>query len=196
MKKLLLVAFIFGLATATLAQEQASPFGLHMGMNKSELDIQKELKTGVFQLKTIPKPHSAFEAYVAKVGPKSGLCWIKALGRNVKTSVYGTELQIELKSLRNSLSGVYGKSELIDMLMPKSIWNESNEWMMGVLKGERLYSVRWSLKDGSTMKPGLAQIYLSAQVLSQNTGFVALEYYFDNHDVCDKEIAAEGSKVF
>jgi hypothetical protein len=197
MKKLLSAVLISGFVTAALAQEQAAPFGLHMGMKQSELSVEKEgKKPGMFRLKTVPKPHRSFDWYVVQVGPKSGLCWIKAVGNDVKTSVYGSELKTELDSLRTGLGEVYGKSKFFDKLLSGSIWNEPNDWTMGLLKGERIYLSSWSVEEGSTLKPGLNKILLAANATSRNTGYVSLEYYFDNYSACEKEIATEGSKVF
>ena len=75
--KNILIIFLF--ITAGL---HAGPFGLEMGMTIDEIDADAtELSPGLYQLPKVPKPHSAFEAYIVKIGPKSGLCWIKAIGK-------------------------------------------------------------------------------------------------------------------
>ena len=65
----------------------AGPFGLNMGMSLKEIGGKpKKIANGKYEIVDIPKPHSAFESYIVQVSPKSGLCWIKAISKDIATS--------------------------------------------------------------------------------------------------------------
>jgi hypothetical protein len=173
--------------------DEAAPFGLKMGMTRAQLGLGesvKALQPGKYQLTTVPKPHPDFEAYIVQVAPTSGLCFIKAMGKNVDTSVYGSELKRKYEDVREQLGATYGKYEEIDMLRTGSIWDEPRDWMMGLLKKERILGAVWKKQD-ATMKPGLDKVFVGATALSREKGFVVIEYYFDNEPQCQQEIDKE-----
>jgi hypothetical protein len=173
-----------------------APFGIRMGLKKEQLHVKKELAPLTFGLVDVPKPHPDFETYVVEISPNSGVCFVKAISKDVVTSVYGTELKIKFGELRSQIETVYGKSNLMEMLRSGSIWRESNEYMMGLLKKERILAASWESKSGASMKAGLAQAFLGASALSQEKGYFSLEYYFDNQSQCETEIKAKKSSVF
>ena len=122
----------------------AGPFGLNMGMTIKQIDANaKQVEPGIFITTEVPKPHSGFETYAVKVGSTSGLCWIKAIGKDVSTSVYGFELKLEFKEMEQKLTKAYGKGEETDLLMPGSIWSEPKDFMAAMAKKERFLMTIW-----------------------------------------------------
>lgn len=80
-------------ATAAAAD---APFGFSMGSTLSQLQEASDSapkpvdsEPNLYLLTTAPKPHSAFEAYAVLVGPRSGLCQIRALGKDIRSSLWG-----------------------------------------------------------------------------------------------------------
>lgn len=187
------VKIIASVAFILFAQvANAGPFGLNMGMTIKQIDANaKQAAPGVFTTSKVPKPHSAFETYAVKVGSKSGLCWIKAIGKDISTSAYGIELKSAFEEMEQKLTKAYGKGEKTDLLLPGSIWKEPNEFMMAMIKKERFLMAVWEKNKGSELKDDLVQVGLIASPGGRDKGYLSLEYSFSNKDACDKEIAAQ-----
>jgi len=170
----------------------ARPFGLEKGMSLKDIGGNpEEVGSGIYRLINAPKPHSAFEAYIIKVAPKGGLCWIKAVGKDMTTSSYGLELRNAFREMERKLATTYGKHKTMDFLMTGSIWNEQNEWMMGLIKKERILMAIWESTEGSSLPSDLKQIGLIAKANAQDNGYVAIEYSFINIDSCEAELAEQ-----
>lgn len=169
----------------------AGPFGLEMGMTLKEIGgVAESLGNGKYKLSNVPKPHSAFEDYIVQVSPNGGLCWIKAVGKDISTSCYGTELKSEFMDLVNKLEKAYGNYKLYDFLLPGSIWDELKDWMSGLIKKERTLAASWSEEDNSTLSNNIKDIVIAAQPLSREKGYITIDYTFINKDACEKEINA------
>lgn len=170
-------------ATAT------GPFGLRMGMTKLELHAGKQLEPFKYELSSVPKPHAAFESYVAEVTPKAGLCYLKGVGKDIQSNVYGVEIKTQFANLKNQLTQNYGEPEVIDTLLPGSIWNEPNEWLMALRKNERTLIAIWKKENGAPLKGGVRVVYLGAGANRGDSGYVSVDYEFDNKDQCEAEEA-------
>lgn len=164
------------------------PFGLAMGMTKEMFNGRlTQAKTGLYFLDKPPIPHDQFESYVVKIGEKSGLCWIKGIGKSVASNGYGMQLKGAFDEFETKLDKRYGVHERTDFLMPASIWNDPQDWMMGLVKADRYLMSAW--KGGKTSLPNeLSTIALIAQAESSSSGYLALEYSFSNKEACDTEI--------
>lgn len=191
MKKLL-VTVVAIIMTATSTFAMAGPFGLNMGMSIKQIDPQaKEVAPGKYITTKVPKPHSSFEKYVVQVGKKNGLCWIKAIGKDIQTSSYGIELKSAFEEMNEKLTKAYGKGETTDLLMTGSIWNEPNDFMMALIKKERFLMTIWSTEKGSKVDGELKRLGLVASPGGRDKGYLSIEYSFTNEDACEKEIAAQ-----
>ena len=168
------------------------PFGLSQGMTLAQIGGKPEKGApGKWKLASVPKPHSAFEAYIVQIGPTSGLCWIKGIGKTMKTSVYGSEVRSQFTDLKERLSANYGKSKNIDRLLPGSIWNDPRDWMMALLKKERLLFSIWDYESGATLNTELKSVGLIASALGTGEAFISVEYSFSNEEKCEAEIKKE-----
>lgn len=182
--------FIAGLMYATNAM--AGPFGLDMGMTLEDIGGKPEkIGNGKYKLTSVPKPHSAFEAYIVQISPNGGLCWIKSIGKDIPTSAYGIELKSAFNDMKGKLEKTYGKHETTDLLMPGSIWKEPNEFMMAMIKKERLLMAIWDAGNGSTLTDNIKQIGLIASPGSRDKGYISVEYSFSNEKACEAELAAQ-----
>ena len=167
------------------------PFGLRKGMTLAELaGAPREIGIGKYLVSSVPRPHSAFESYALQVTPKTGLSWIKAIGHTIQTSVYGIELQTAFDDLESKLERIYGKGKRTDLLMPGSIWNEPRDWMQAILNKERFLMTMWSAEHGSQLPDALQSVGLVVGAIESDSGFVAVEYAFDNKTESEAEIAA------
>ncbi len=189
-KKRIFLLVLAGFLCAT--NTFAGPFGLHMGMSVKKIGGKPEkIAPGKYKLVKVPKPHSAFEMYVVKIAPKGGLCWIKAIGKDISTSSYGFELKSAFNKMKGKLEKSYGKHETTDLLMPKSIWNEPNEFMTAMIKKERFLMAIWNRAKGSKLPHNLEEIGLIALPGGREKGYLAIEYSFTNEESCDAELAAQ-----
>lgn len=170
----------------------AGPFGLDMGMTLKDMGGKAEkVANGKYKLTTVPKPHSAFEAYVVQLAPKGGLCWIKAIGKDIPTSAYGIELKSAFNDMKGKLEKVYGKHETTDLLMPGSIWDEPNDFMMAMIKKERFLMAIWDNEKGSTFTDNIKKVGLIALPAGRDKGYISVEYSFTNEKACEAELAAQ-----
>jgi hypothetical protein len=191
--------FILSILILISSHSIAAPFGTEMGMSKDELGIKsvtKEIATYKWELSSLPKSSNLFESYIVVVTPENGLCFLKAVGQNVTTSVYGTELRTAFDRVNNSLKRKYSKSYVADFLNSGSIWDEPKDFMMGLLKKERTLAAYYDEEEGSTMVEGVAKAYIKAYAMNSNKGWVTIDYFFDNHDACSAEITAIEDDVF
>lgn len=133
MKKIITAAAF--LAASTLAQ--AGPFGLSMGMPKSQIKGLEGTGTPfMYTTESVPTPSSQFKTYVMQVGDKNGLCVIKAISDTISTNRYGFALKDKFNALKDALTKKYGKHKTQDFLMPGSIWDEPEDFMAGLTKNE------------------------------------------------------------
>lgn len=176
------------------SKSDSGPFGIAFGMPVEKLDVDMEVKLspGMYVLKTVPKPHSSFELVLVQASKSYGVCWIKAVGRDISTGANGISLQVKFDEMAGRLEKIYGSpTQSADYLDPESCWNESLDWMMGLMKEERHLNKLWDVTKGASLPSGFASVFLVACARSTETGYIAIEYSGTNAKACDEELAAE-----
>lgn len=172
----------------TTTAATAGPFGVDMGMPLDELGTPvTEISAGMFHFEKLPKSHPAFEGYIVQATPNQGVCWIKAIGVDIATSEDGTEFVAAFEEMRAKLQRTYGMHDVTRLLDEDSIWSEPEDFMAGILADERLYVAHWSDDYGSDLEAPLIQVGLMAEATNNVTGYYTVEYYFENHELCDAE---------
>ena len=167
------------------------PFGLEKGIMKKDFTCNlEEVAPHLYILSAVPKPHSAFSIYAAMITPKNGLSWIKAIGSDIDTNPFGLEVKSAFDSMKSKLGGIYQKHEDLDFLRRDSIWNEPRDWMQALENKERVLMSVWELQHGSKMKDSLVSLALIATAKDTATGFIVVEYEFDNHAAAKNDLAA------
>lgn len=167
------------------------PFGMWMGMTISDFEAPlDEVAPCKFIAPVVPKPHSAFERYVCAIAPRSGLSWIKAIGNTIQTSSYGIELKTSFDVMEQKLVATYGRQKKLDFLMYESIWNEPRDWMQSIVNKERVLMSEWSKETGALLTDSLSSVALVLGVLDTSSGYIAIEYSFENATKAEAEIAA------
>jgi hypothetical protein len=184
MKILLLIAACLP-ATVALAQDVNGPFGLHRGMTQEQViqivgkDAIKEAKGDTLRLHRVPKPHPAFEFYSLIFSPKDGLLKIVAYGNDIRTNGFGQAVHESFIEIRDAVAGTYGQpANTFDSVRVGSIWKEPEDWMMGLLKDERMLVSGWS----KSLPNGIQDIYIEAKASSAEKGFLVLGYEFNGWD--------------
>ena len=171
--------------------KKLGPFGLWMGMSLEDLGTEAiEVAPAKYRTTTVPKAHSAFEYYILQITPLNGLAWIKAIGHTIHTSAYGLELITAFEAMEKRLSATYGRGRKTDILLQDSIWNEPRDWMQSLLNRERFLMSEWSAAHGSSLPEALRSVALVTGVMDTESGYIAIEYSFQNAEVAEAEIAA------
>jgi len=189
MKDSILIAALLAISIPA----QAGPFGLDMGTPLVELNKQMKLKlvsTGVYSTPSVPKGHPDYDDYRLIVAPAQGLCKIYAFSKVISTSVYGTELVDKFSGFESALSTKYGQPEKFDLLRSGSIWKERQDWMVGLLKKERMLVSYWP-KKARDLPESIYAIQLKAVAISTEEARVTLGYEFKNFDQCRDSLKAQ-----
>ena len=168
----------------------SGPFGLAKGLRKEDLPGQlQEIKPCFFQTDKLPKTHSASTHYFVQITPVQGLSWVKSIGNTIQTNPYGIELRTAFEDMRGKLEKIYGKSESIDYLMYESIWNEPRDWMQAIQNGERKLAAIWENKGNTKLPSSLENVFLYVAANDAYSGWIAIEYTFDNYPASEQELA-------
>jgi hypothetical protein len=171
-----------------LGSSHAGPFGLDMGMSLNRLkqlgSVTSLKSANMYKIENLREVHPDFETYTIMVSPKLGLCKIRAIGQTFRNDSYGTEMKQKFDSLSRAISNKYGPpKDSHDFLKHSSIWKEPREWMMALLKNERILTTFWT--DG--LPDNLDGIMLDTNGLSMDSGFIDLIYEFKNYSACKEE---------
>ena len=92
--------------------------------------------------------------------------------------------------MSDKLEKVYGNATTTDVLLPGSIWDEPDDFMIGLIKKERYLFSIWNAESRARLDSTISMIGLGVNPLGTDKGYITLEYYFSTSDACDKEIAA------
>ena len=171
------------------------PFGLEAGLSRKNIEDMighpleaSEHSANLYIANTLPKLNNNFESYALLISPNVGLCQIRAIGKTINTDSYGIALKSTFADIKSSLDSIYGKSEKDDFLLSGSIWKEPQDWMMGLYKKERVYMASWKSTNDAMKKNSLTSIGMEIRSLSNSSGFIFLEYDFNNDSSCQKEL--------
>ena len=170
------------------------PFGISMGLSKSGVAsivgaplTEVEGQPNVVTTTMPPRPHPSFENYVLKILPTAGVCQVRAIGVTIGSSSHGIEIQRAFNDLTTMVADTYGEYQEVDFLLPGSIWNEPEDWMMALQRNERQLQAEWGQDEGSTLSNGISSIILGTSALSSSQGYLILQYSFENEELCDSE---------
>lgn len=176
--------FFMSLLVAALLpfKVQAGPFGFDMGKQPSEYGCTSMSTPNMYKCNEAPKGHPAFEAYVLQATSKHGVCWIKAVGKNISDNGYGMSTKRAVDGFVEAFKKSYGGDmEKNDFLLSGSIWDDADDFLMGLTKNDRSYTYHWK----TTTDPSIKEIYVSAKGLRSDIGFPAIEYYGAQYDACN-----------
>ena len=176
----------------------AGPFGLDMGMTldqvKTKTGKNPELVQDDLYRVDPPNKNDMFESYIVQISPKYGIVWIKAVGKDITTNGYGIQLKTAFDNLVSGIERSYGKYDKTDFLLRGSIWNDPEDFMMGLLRKDRYLMANWELKYGSTLPNDIISIGVIATASSSTKGYISLEYYSpDEKKVADEKKSQQDS---
>lgn len=171
------------------------PFGLTAGMKLTDFPQGlTEVAPGIHNI-PVPRPHPDFPSYLGMIGPTTGLQWIKAVGKEIRTNRFGTALRSAFDDFALRLAKAYGEGRLDDILLTGALWNEPEDFMNALLRGERALMMTWDEMSGSTIEAPMASISLLAIAVEDDLGYLAIEYSLDRMDEMRREIEAAQDDV-
>ena len=136
------------------------------------------------------------EAYVVTATPEQGVCMVKGVGVDHAGDAYGYKIIDVAADLRRQISVTYGSSRLNDFLESGSIWRESNDWAMAILKHERSYQFVWNRSAGSTLPNNVVEILETVGATSPGSTYLTLQFKYSNYSACQAEIDKVSAKNF
>ncbi|RSC25290.1 hypothetical protein EGT09_02260 [Pseudomonas putida] len=170
------------------------PFGLEAGLSKDLIEkmtgqtlVLGDEAQSLYMIDAPPKPNDSFQHYALVISPSVGLCQIRAIGKTITTNNYGHQMRDAFNGLQESLTSVYGKPKVLDVLMPGSIWKDSRDWMTALRKKDRTLIAEWGTSSSAPLKGGVQRINMVARAESDEKGYLMLQYSFANQKTCSDE---------
>ena len=175
----------------------AGPFGLEIGMSHQVIIADaEEIAPNLYRKNELPKKSTLFEGYTVQSNPETGLCYLQGIGKDIRANDFGSAVRSEFEDLVRLLERKYGTPhEKYDFVRAGSIWDNPEDFMMSLYKGDRFLAVSWESSEAQSLSDSLQTIGVGASALSTNTGYIWLEYYFLNYDECKRIVEAKKSDV-
>jgi len=199
MKKLYLTVLTLAILLFLPLEAIAGPLGFDYGMTKDQIrklvgDQAIVKSEGIsMELKTAPKPYPGLEAYVLYFSPSKGLLKIVAIGKDISTSADGSDVRASFEKVQSALTINYGApKDAFDFLKAGSIWDDPHDFMMGLIKKDRVLSSDWLLTNRSDH---IDLIAVEARALSPEKGYLMLIYEFDGWNAFVNERNAKANSV-
>ena len=165
------------------------PFGLAKGMTLEQIDRNaQQIDHGIYTTLKVPDNHSSFKRYALVIGPKAGLCKIKAVSYSISTNSSGDQLRKQYERMKGRLETIYGRGETMDFVEPESMWQAPEHFMMGLVEKDRILTTIWEGEGGSTFTDDIDVVFLRALPTRSDMGFLMLEYEFAGFSDCVDEI--------
>ena len=173
----------------------AGPFGLHQGMSLADLKRQGSFTATsqefVFNATVLAGAHPDISSYDVLLTPAQGLCQVKAVSKGIDTTADGAELLRRFRGLADVMASKYGPpTNVYDHLRMGSLLHASHEWMIGLLKQDRVLIAEWSPPEPAPPRDTLSSIKMTATALSENRGQIEFDYRLGNFRECQGAIRA------
>lgn len=172
----------------------AGPFGIDTeNFSLESYDCEPVNTTTFFKCSTIPNKHPDIESYIIQYAEKVGVCMIKGISVDIRDNVFGSNIQSKIEQIKEQISSKYGAGDDIRYLQSGSIWDEPEDWMVGLAKDERTFATEWNM---ATPIDGTSIIFLAAKAINRETGYFVVEFYSSDHKKCDEVRNADEASSF
>jgi hypothetical protein len=178
----------------------AASFGFERGMTPEQVTrlvgpsaitntMPDQLGGVQYTLSTAPSPHREFEQYVLVFSKDSGLLRVVAIGKNFQTSSDGLQLRDHYDSLCAAMKTTYVLERQLDFARPGSPWNKPRDFMMGLLKNDRVLAAFF--KDGQG-----DHVIIEPSATDSSNGYITVSYEYPGWDEYFDRIRAKGANAF
>ena len=170
-KAIALTLLAFGTASVCQAQETKPPCALGYCMGQPVMEVSTK-EDGIHLYVT---ESDYFTYLVVGNTPKAGVCKVAGLQNVPNPDKYGVEHRMAFDNIADKIVAKYGEPESkVDRLLPGSIWDEPQDWLMGLWKKERYLFWDWNLPQLNI------RLYADPE-------HIELSYQFSNFDACKSE---------
>lgn len=171
----------------------AGPFGIDIeGFNPSTYACVKS-EGSFFKCTGFPAQHPDIETYVVQFHHDIGLCFIKGISKTIHDSRYGENTRRAVDEIYAQLRPKYGTALQGDELRSGSIWDEPEDWMMGIIKSERKY---YYMARATPEVDGVAVWGVFASALDTTKSYWSVEFQTSKSDACNAQDRATKGNVF
>ena len=190
MKQILIGTFLSFLP----AIAAAGPFGFSNESAPNSTHCSQMDDPMWYKCNSAPKAHSDFDYYIIQYHSDLGVCFLKAVGKDIKTNSFGSQLTAQTDKIKNQISSKYGSpTNVVDQLMTGSIWNEPEDFMMSMVQKDRLFYIEWEV---DTSKNVFESIAITRTALGTDEGYVNVEYYYPVSKKCDAVVTESEASSF
>ena len=201
-----MVKFVMAVAVAVsmAGKVDAEAWGLKMGMTKAEVsealgNTPKEIPGTPFGFAVSEATDRSgewkYRVTALSIHPVYGLCQF-VVWKTVKTNGYGTQVKDAYESARSHLTAKYGEPHTFERLMPRSLWNRSQYFMMGLVKGDRFHISEWPKPTRKGVNGEFLTIHLEIKADTSDKGRVVIRYFGHNFPAMEQERKAKQGQDF
>ena len=126
-----------------------------------------------------PKEFAGWAFVAAYYTQQTGVCEVRAI-KEVSGDAFGIAHRMAADSLVETLTKKYGAFDKDDFLLSGSVWDEPNEWLIGIRKKERMYGYS---------KKGDIEGNLQSIIVRVGEPGIVLGYAFKNGDACEEAVS-------
>lgn len=176
--------------TLCASLSHAEPFGLKMGVSSSDVRTVKDegAPNGMFRFLDVGKPHPDYTTYIGQFSEKQGLCWVKAIGKDMPSEASGTQVKAGFDTERERLTELYGIVKNFDFRFSGRSDDDLDNWLQAVSEGDRYVAAIWDRANGAVLPDSLDSVGLVVNAYNKSMGYLSLEYTFKNIGLCEKEL--------
>lgn len=161
------------------------PFGIAMNNPIPDYIDTDKIENNIFSVKDPPKLHPDFEEIILVAYPDTGICTIRAIGRNLGNDGSGTLIRSKVDALVAALETKYGKGKKADLCLGGDIACTSDFWMMTLTSNERAYATSWETQNDEMKRLGIGSLVVAARALNIQTSYPILEFNSANEGQCE-----------
>lgn len=168
------------------AAAREGPFGFDMGQKIEEVVGAEKLdRPGLYVVKTLPKPHADFEQVVLEAYPKTGICLIRGIGKDIGSDGAGLSIRSKVDGLKDALETKYGSSKKMDRCGGSQVGCLPQFWVSSLLENERIYAHIWEEQSEGMKSANIGEMVVGAQAANILDTYPILEFYSADEKACE-----------
>ena len=162
------------------------PFGFDIGQPIDEVRGAEKIDApGLYRVNSPPKPHSDFEVVILEAYPSTGICTIRAIGKDLVGDGAGISIRGKVDSLSEALATKYGQPRKLDRCAADRIKCQDRFWMMTLDDNERAYAYMWEKPNEAMKAANIGELGVGASASNIQDTYPVIEFYSADVRACD-----------